>query len=97
MRRNVTTRLARTRAEARDYRSTNSLEGFQIHRLAHAFCNSLNSGGEWVGLSWTLLCHRPRLLQSIADVLQHPRVRRGGLFKDEQYRLINERFAASIC
>src|SRR5215831_10316394 len=77
MRRNVTTRLARTRAEARDYRSTKSLEGFQIHRLAHAFCNSLELGGKWVGLSWTLLCHRPRLLQSIADVLQHPRVRRG--------------------
>src|SRR5262249_7051149 len=44
-RRNVTTRLARTRAEARDYRSTKSLEGFQIHCLAHAFCNSLESGG----------------------------------------------------
>ena len=43
MRRNVTTRLARTRAEARDYRSTKSLEGFQIHCLAHAFCNSLES------------------------------------------------------
>src|SRR5215813_214435 len=37
MRRNVTTRLARTRAEARDYRSTKLLEGFQIHCLAHAF------------------------------------------------------------
>src|SRR5215471_13255461 len=49
MRRNVAARLARTRAEARDYKSTKSLEGFQIHCLAHAFCNSIELGGEWVG------------------------------------------------
>src|SRR5262249_21276692 len=48
MRGNVTCRLARTRAEARDYRSTKSLEGFQIHCLAHVFCNSLKLGGEWL-------------------------------------------------
>src|SRR5262249_20638334 len=62
MRRNVTTRLARTRAEARDYRSTKSLEGFQIHCLAHAFCNSLNSGGECAcsNSSWVTGPLRPR-------------------------------------